>query len=80
MRRSRIRPIELIVGVGGSIAVLAVLLAKPPWWEAAAIVLATLLPAGLVLYGATAARRARDRGGRRGGADAPAREPGPRGR
>ena len=59
MRRSRIRPIELIVGVGGSIAVLAVLLAKPPWWEAAAIVLATLLPAGLVLYGATAARRAR---------------------
>ncbi|HET9345308.1 MAG TPA: GAF domain-containing sensor histidine kinase [Candidatus Limnocylindrales bacterium] len=59
MRSSRVRPIELIVGVGGSIAVLAVLLARPPWWEAAAIVLATLLPAGLVLYGATAARRAR---------------------
>ena len=59
MRSRRIRPIELIVGVGGSIAVLAVLLAKPSWWEAAAIVLATLLPAGLVLYGATAARRAR---------------------
>ena len=56
--RSRIRPIELIIGVGGSIAVLTVLLARPPWWEAAAIVLATLLPAGLVLYGATAARRA----------------------
>jgi signal transduction histidine kinase len=56
---SRVRPIELIVGVGGSIAVLAMLLARPPWWEAAAIVLATLLPAGLVLYGATAARRAR---------------------
>jgi signal transduction histidine kinase len=53
-----VRPVELIFGVGGSLAVLAVLLAKPPWWEAAAIVLATLLPAGLVLYGATAARRA----------------------
>jgi signal transduction histidine kinase len=55
---ARVRPIELIAGVGGSIAVLAVLLAKPPGWEAIAIVLATLLPAGLVLYGATAARRA----------------------
>jgi signal transduction histidine kinase len=59
VRSARVRLIELIVGVGGSIAVLAVLLARPSWWEAAAIVLATLLPAGLVLYGATAARRAR---------------------
>jgi signal transduction histidine kinase len=57
---ARIRPIELIVGVGGSLAVLAVLLAKPPWWEPVAIVLATVLPAGLVLYGASAARRARE--------------------
>ena len=47
------RPVELIVGVGGSLAVLAS--CWRPWWEAAAIVLATLLPAGLVLYGATAA-------------------------
>ena len=58
MGSARVRPIELIVGVGGSLVVLAVLLAKPPWWEAVAIVLATLLPAGLVLYGAAAARRA----------------------
>jgi signal transduction histidine kinase len=56
---ARVRPIELILGVGGSLVVLAVLLAKPPWWEPVAIVLATLLPAGLVLYGAAAARRAR---------------------
>ncbi|HEX5012590.1 MAG TPA: GAF domain-containing sensor histidine kinase [Candidatus Limnocylindrales bacterium] len=56
--RSRFRPVELLVGIGGSLAVLVVLLARPPWWEAAAIVLATLLPAGLVLYGATAHRRA----------------------
>src|SRR6185369_16558518 len=57
---ARVRPIELILGVGGSLVVLAVLLAKPPWWEPVAIVLATLLPAGLVLYGASAARRARE--------------------
>jgi signal transduction histidine kinase len=56
---ARVRPIELILGVGGSLVVLAVLLAKPSWWEPVAIVLATLLPAGLVLYGAAAARRAR---------------------
>jgi len=60
MGSARIRPIELIVGVGGSLAVLAILLAKPPWWEPVAIVLATVLPAGLVLYGASAARRARE--------------------
>jgi signal transduction histidine kinase len=60
MRPPRIRPIELVVGVGGSIAVLAILLARPPGWEAVATVGATLLPASLVLYGATAARRARD--------------------
>ena len=38
--RSRFRPVELLVGIGGSLAVLVVLLARPPWWEAAAIVLA----------------------------------------
>ena len=58
MRPPRIRPVEFVAGVGGSIAVLAVLLARPPGWEAVATVGATLLPAGLVLYGATAARRA----------------------
>lgn len=57
MRPPGIRPIELVAGVGGSIAVLAILLARPPGWEAMATVGATLLPAGLVLYGATAARR-----------------------
>src|SRR5690348_5523826 len=52
--------VEILVGVAASIAVLAVLLAKPPGWDVLAIVGATLLPAGLVLYGAAARRRARD--------------------
>jgi signal transduction histidine kinase len=56
----RLRPIELLVGIGGSLLVLAILLARPPGWDALAIVLATLLPAGLVLYGAVAARRSRE--------------------
>jgi signal transduction histidine kinase len=56
----RIRPIELLAGVGGSLLVLAGLLLRPAGWEAAAIVLATLLPAGLVLYGGVASRRARE--------------------
>jgi signal transduction histidine kinase len=60
MSADRLRPVEIVVGVGGSLAVLALLLARPPGWEAVAVVGATLLPAGLVLYGAVAARRARD--------------------
>jgi signal transduction histidine kinase len=60
MARLRIPALELLAGVGGSIAVLAVILVRPPGWDALATVGATLLPAGLVLYGATAARRARD--------------------
>jgi signal transduction histidine kinase len=52
--------LELVAGIGGSIVVLAVLLARPPGWEAIATVGATLLPAGLVLYGAAARRRSRD--------------------
>ena len=60
MSADRLRPVEIVVGVGGSLAVLALLLARPPGWEAVAIVGATLLPAGLVLYGAVAARRAGD--------------------
>ena len=60
MSADRLRPVEIVVGVGGSLAVLALLLARPPGWEAVAVVGATLLPAGLVLYGAVAARRAGD--------------------
>ncbi len=60
MSADRLRPVEIVVGVGGSLAVLALLLARPPGWEAVAVVGATLLPAGLVLYGAVAARGARD--------------------
>jgi signal transduction histidine kinase len=58
--RLRIPGLELLAGIGGSIAVLAVILARPPGWDALATVGATLLPAGLVLYGAAAARRARE--------------------
>jgi signal transduction histidine kinase len=60
LRIPRIPRLELLAGVGGSVVVLAVLLARPSGWEAVATVGATLLPAGLVLYGATAARRARE--------------------
>jgi signal transduction histidine kinase len=52
--------LELLAGVGGSLVVFAVLLARPPGWETAALVGATLLPAALVLYGGVAARRARE--------------------
>jgi signal transduction histidine kinase len=60
MGSRRIRPVELVLGVGGSLAVLAALLLRPPGWETAAVILATLLPAALVLYGGVATRRARD--------------------
>lgn len=60
MTRLRVPLIDLLAGGGGSIAVLAVILARPPGWDAMATVGATLLPAGLVLYGAAAARRARE--------------------
>jgi len=52
--------LEILAGIAGSIVVLALLLARPPGWEGIAVVGATLLPAGLVLYGAAAARRARE--------------------
>jgi signal transduction histidine kinase len=65
MSRLRIPAVELLAGVGGSIVVLAVILARPPGWDVVATVGATLLPAGLVLYGATAARRAREAGAQR---------------
>ncbi|HET9520777.1 MAG TPA: GAF domain-containing sensor histidine kinase [Candidatus Limnocylindrales bacterium] len=61
MRTPRARPIQIVVGAGGSLAVLAVLaFLRPAGWETAAIVGATLLPATLVLYGGAAARRARE--------------------
>ncbi len=58
--RRRATALELLAGIGGSVVVLAILLARPPGWEAIATVGATLLPAGLVLYGAAAAQRARE--------------------
>jgi signal transduction histidine kinase len=56
----RLGRFELLLGVAASVIVLVVLLQRPPGWEMAAIVGATLLPAGVVLYGAAAARRARE--------------------
>ena len=56
----RVRGLELVAGVGGSIVVLGVILARPPGWDTLASVGATLLPASLVLYGAAATRRARE--------------------
>jgi signal transduction histidine kinase len=50
----------LILGVGGSAAILAYLLLRGPYWDGVAIVGAALLPAGLVVYGSTARRRARE--------------------
>ena len=41
MQRARIRPLELLLAIGASAVVLAVLLARPPGWETVAIVLAT---------------------------------------
>jgi signal transduction histidine kinase len=58
MRLPRIRPLELIAGVGVSGIVLVALLLRPAGWETAAIVGATLLPASLILYGGVASRRA----------------------
>jgi signal transduction histidine kinase len=60
MPSPRPRPIEIVVGAGGSLAVLVALLLRPVGWDVAAVVLATLLPASLVLFGLAAARRARE--------------------
>lgn len=46
------------LGVLGSALVLAYLVARGPAWESIAVVLAALLPAGLVLYGGAARGRA----------------------
>jgi signal transduction histidine kinase/ActR/RegA family two-component response regulator len=53
-------PRALAAGVGGSLAMLGYLALRLPGWEAVSVVAATLLPAGLVLYGGDARRRARD--------------------
>ena len=50
----------VLLGIGASALVLAYLVARGPAYELVAIVLATLLPAGLVLYGGAARRRAED--------------------
>jgi signal transduction histidine kinase len=50
----------VLLGVVASVAVLAYLVARGPAYESVAIVLATLLPAGLLLYGGAARRRAGD--------------------
>ncbi len=48
----------IALGVLGSLAVLAYLVGRGPGWESAAVVLAAILPAGLVLYGSAARGRA----------------------
>jgi signal transduction histidine kinase len=45
------------LGIVGSAAVLAYLVARGPAWDSVAVVLAALLPAGLVLYGGAARGR-----------------------
>jgi signal transduction histidine kinase len=51
---------EVVIGAAGSLGLLAYIVAQGPYWEPVAIVAATLLPAGLVLYGGAARRRARE--------------------
>jgi signal transduction histidine kinase len=48
----------ILLGVVGSLVVLGYLLARAPGWESVAVVLAAILPAGLVLYGGAARGRA----------------------
>jgi signal transduction histidine kinase len=48
----------IALGVIGSLAVLAYLVGRGPGWESVAVVLAAILPAGLVLYGGAARGRA----------------------
>ena len=50
----------IVLGIAASGLVLLFLMARGPGYESVAIVLATLLPAGLVLYGGAARRRAVD--------------------
>jgi signal transduction histidine kinase len=57
------------LGIAASVAVLAYLVAGGPYATQVAIVLATVLPAGLVLYGSVARRRAGDVRAQQGKAD-----------
>ena len=50
----------ILLGIGASVLVLTYLVAGGPYAMQLAIVLATVLPAGLVLYGSAARRRAED--------------------
>jgi signal transduction histidine kinase len=50
----------ILLGIAASVVVLAYLVSGAPYATQVAIVLATLLPAGLVLYGSAARRRAGD--------------------
>jgi signal transduction histidine kinase len=58
--RSAVGRRTILVGVLSSVVVLAYLLAHGPGYEPLAIVLATILPAGLVLYGGAARGRTFD--------------------
>jgi len=51
---------EVVLGATGSMALLLYFLLQGPLWTGVAIVAATLLPAGIVLYGGSARRRARE--------------------
>jgi signal transduction histidine kinase len=51
---------DVALAVGLSFALLLYILLQGPAWEGVAIVAATLLPAGLLLYGGSASRRARE--------------------
>jgi signal transduction histidine kinase len=53
----RTRLQAVLVGIGGSAALLGYLLLHGPYWEQIALVAAPLLPAGLILAGSTARRR-----------------------
>jgi signal transduction histidine kinase len=53
----RTRLQAVLVGIGGSAALLGYLLLHGPYWEQIGLVAATLLPAGLILAGSAARRR-----------------------
>ena len=48
----------LVIGIAGSVLLLVYFLLQGPYWGQVALVAATLLPAGLILYGSDARRRA----------------------
>lgn len=58
--RSGLGGLEKVLGIGLSFLLLAYFLVQGPLWQYVAIVAATLLPAGLIVYGGDARRRARE--------------------